>query len=97
MTDAEKNELKRQLYEQTTMMLVERGTLYSSVAQNALNEMYRAIDNGTYKTQAEIKLDNVHIILQALKGRKAGTIPDIVADAIQLMIEIIEKENEDNA
>jgi hypothetical protein len=34
------------------------------------------------------------VLLQELKGRKAGTMPDIASDAIQLMIEIIESKNE---
>ena len=101
MTDAEKNELKRQLYEQTTMMLVSRGMQYSSVAKRKLEELYDAIDKGCYKNKYQVKLENIYIILEALKYRTiglfSGNVPECVTDAIQLMIDIIESETDENA
>ena len=90
MSEAEKNELKRQLLRQSTMMLVSRGNLYSSIVSEHLNAAFRSIDDGTYQNQYQIKLNNIYTLLKALQAQGYSGASDIIAETIQLMIDIIE-------
>ena len=91
MSEAEKNELKRQLLEQATMMIISRGELYSSIIQSNLSVVFNAIDDGTYETKEGIKLQGVLSILKALQDNAYAYCSDIVGEAINLMIQIIER------
>ena len=75
MTEAEKNELKRQLLQQATDMNARYKGLYSSVYQAYLEKAFKEIDKGTYqpKQRNETEASDVKIekTSSCYRGNKA--------------------------